>query len=386
MGICTVIVIIIVIIVIIAAASRRGRREWESFEDDVSREWSELEDESRGRLRRERGRSRSSRRERSRHSESRDESRFEDSRRISSRIHFLDESKSDCSPAIHKIRDTVRFRRHESRPCSESSSSSSDSSCTKSSSSESSDCGCTKCRRESYSPRSSSDSSSSISWKKADHGSGRCRKCNTFRKMVEGGTTCACTCVCTSSVYNFNLFPTVTFTQLGTSQVIGASNLGPKITAYGYTNAGVATTLSSRGNQDADEQGMGIWDDQFSNAVPASSIHELDNQHFIQLDVSALKSYYYNQCGQPTITIGSVQQGEGYALYGSNTQGTLGTKLYSFVGTTTSEVAMTVNLFDPANTGAPQQYQFISVQAYPQGAVTAGGDVVIVNVTVNSCQ
>jgi FtsZ-interacting cell division protein ZipA len=153
-AVCIIIVIIIVIIIIIAVARYRRDGEFDRWE---SREWDDLwDDDSRSR-RHDHSSRRHDRSSRRREESSGSSDNFRESRRISSRIHFLDESKSDCSPAIHKIRDTVRFRRHESRPCSDSSSSS-DSSCSRSSSSESSHCGCTKCRR------GSSSSSSSASW------------------------------------------------------------------------------------------------------------------------------------------------------------------------------------------------------------------------------
>jgi len=159
-AVCAVIVIIVVIIIIIAAfCSRRdGRRDWDRLEDDFSRGLSDLDvwDSRHHRH----GRNHSSRRSGS--SSSRD---FDESRRISSRIHFLDESSGDCSPEVHRIKDTVRFRRHESHPCSPSSSSSS--TCSPSSSSSSScspHCKCERCVSESYSPRRSKDSSSSASW------------------------------------------------------------------------------------------------------------------------------------------------------------------------------------------------------------------------------
>jgi len=201
------------------------------------------------------------------------------------------------------------------------------------------------------------------------------------RHQVQTGAP-AC---CAANVYDFNLFPGVQFTKLANSQVIANSKLAAKITAYGYTNSNVATPLSTRGNQGVGEQGMGIWDDQFSNVVPDSSIHEIDNQHYVQLDVTALKPYQTDQCGGPTITIGSEQVNEGFEIGGSNVQGQFGTQLFTYISTSSTVITKTISLFNPAGAANPTLYNFISVRAFPSGAVTKGGDAILINVTVNTC-
>lgn len=190
---------------------------------------------------------------------------------------------------------------------------------------------------------------------------------------------------CQSNIYDFNLFPGVKYTKLGTSQVITNPKLTAKITAYGYTNANAPALLSARGTQGPGEMGMGTWDDQFSNPNPELSIHELDNQHYIQLDVKALKSYQADPCKDPTITIGSAQVNEGFEIGGSNTQGQFGTQLFTFVGTSNTVISKTVSLFNPAGVANPTLYDYISIRAYPGGAPSKGGDVVLINVTVDTC-
>lgn len=189
------------------------------------------------------------------------------------------------------------------------------------------------------------------------------------RILVEGNPSC-----CSGNIFNFSIDTTAT--QLGTSQVITNTTLGKSITAYGYTTANVASNLASK-NEGVGEAGMGMWTD-------ISGDHEIDNAHYIQLDVSAIQPYCGNQCGDPTITIGSAQSGEGFAIYGSNTLGSMGTLLYSLTSTGAA-VVFTVPLFNPASLATPPPvYKYISVTATPS---TAGSkaDVLIQSVTVNNC-
>ena len=112
---------------------------------------------------------------------------------------------------------------------------------------------------------------------------------------------------------------------------------------------------------------------------PNNSIHELDNGHFIQIDATDLAKYHGTNCADPTITVGSIQQGEGFKVMGSNVLGNPGTQLYSFIGTSTSEVDVTVSLFNPAAISNPTLYKYISI-----GAVA--GDVVVSDIGVTVCQ
>jgi hypothetical protein len=98
---------------------------------------------------------------------------------------------------------------------------------------------------------------------------------------------------------------------------------GATITAHGYTGLGsphlTPTQLFGK-NQGGDESGLGL--------VGASD-HEIEHRNggLIQFDLAALLNSRFSD-GQ--IKIGSVQEGEGFDLYGSNTLGDPGAKLMSF--------------------------------------------------------
>jgi len=189
---------------------------------------------------------------------------------------------------------------------------------------------------------------------------------------------CTCSCNCTLNTFNFVVNPGVAYTMLPTSYVFSLPGVA-SATVYGFNNAGVPTNLASRGTQGEGEEGLGMWDDQFSNSIPNNSIHELDNGHFIQIDATDLAKYHGTNCADPTITVGSIQQGEGFKVMGSNVLGNPGTQLYSFIGTSTSEVDVTVSLFNPAAISNPTLYKYISI-----GAVA--GDVVVSDIGVTVCQ
>lgn len=188
--------------------------------------------------------------------------------------------------------------------------------------------------------------------------------------------SCECQCVCISKTVNFVTNPGVQFTELESSRVFGFPGSAYLI-AHGFTNDGDEANLSSRGTQGPGEEGLGVWDDCFED------IHELDNQHFIQLDVSDLIKYYNYICDEPTITIGSVQQGEGFELGGTNTLGEFGTQLFTYLG---PPISKTVSLFNPGGVLNPVLYKYISVRAYPGPECSDGGDVVLENVTINVCE
>ena len=84
--------------------------------------------------------------------------------------------------------------------------------------------------------------------------------------------------------------------------------------AHGYKNNGDGSELYGK-SDGAGETGLGLSSD---------GDHEIDNAHFIQLDVSDLKNHGLSNL---TMLVGSVQSGEGFKIYGSNTAGSLGTLL-----------------------------------------------------------
>ena len=145
----------------------------------------------------------------------------------------------------------------------------------------------------------------------------------------------AATCTTGTGTWNFN----APVGALGTSQTYTVNGL--TITAYGYTSPSTATALYGK-NDAGDEHGLGIASD---------GDHEIDTNHYIQLDLSQLQAAGMLNA---QIQIGSMQAGEPSAVYGSNTLGSLGTQ----VGT----MATTVDNTFVAIPGFPT-YRYYSVKA-----------------------
>src|SRR5665213_1855255 len=89
---------------------------------------------------------------------------------------------------------------------------------------------------------------------------------------------------------------------------------GIALKAYGYNNNGSATALYAK-NESSTESGLGIASD---------GDFEINTSTFIQLDVTALEAAGVSNA---QISFNSVQSGESWKVYGSNTLGTLGTFL-----------------------------------------------------------
>lgn len=99
---------------------------------------------------------------------------------------------------------------------------------------------------------------------------------------------------------NFCVGATSTITDVGHSVSAGG------LTATGFTSAGVNADLACK-NQGPSEFGLGIF---------GEADGEVDSGHFIQ--IAGLK-------GATLSVIGSVQSGETFDLFGSNSDGVLGT-------------------------------------------------------------
>ena len=85
---------------------------------------------------------------------------------------------------------------------------------------------------------------------------------------------------------------------------------GPNsITLWGFTGVGSGTTDLWYKNDGGDETGMGLANDTVDHEILGSSFLE------------------FTTANVTTITVGSVQSGESWALYGSNSIGTRGTTL-----------------------------------------------------------
>jgi hypothetical protein len=141
----------------------------------------------------------------------------------------------------------------------------------------------------------------------------------------------------------------------GTNGNVGSSSLdltqsGFTITARGYDNVAGTDTLhqlffkNQPDSAGGSERGLGL-------------VGTLDNElqtsggtpsNYIQLD---LRSILAQGLGSFQISVGSVQPGESFLLFGSNTQGTLGTQIGGANGST----------FDDQFISVTNSYQFISI-------------------------
>jgi hypothetical protein len=99
--------------------------------------------------------------------------------------------------------------------------------------------------------------------------------------------------------------------MLGNSQTYNVS--GVTITAYGFSSGG-ATHLYAK-NDSALESGLGLAND-------PSGQHEITKGSFVQLDISQLAAKGF---ASASIFVNSVQPGESWDLFASNTLGKLGT-------------------------------------------------------------
>jgi len=139
--------------------------------------------------------------------------------------------------------------------------------------------------------------------------------------------------------------------DLGTSETYTTG--GVSVTARGYTSANAASTLWGKSDPVPDENGLGM---------KFGSDNEIDNSHYVQLDLTDV----FNKLNVSSLTmqIGSVQAGESYRIYGSNSVASKGTLLVS-------------GSLDLQNISLP------SVGTYKYYSVTANiGDVLITSLAV----
>ncbi|HKM54690.1 MAG TPA: hypothetical protein VJY33_14870, partial [Isosphaeraceae bacterium] len=157
---------------------------------------------------------------------------------------------------------------------------------------------------------------------------------------------------------------------LGTSQTYtptsspSSNTNNPLITAYGFSTSGTPEALFGK-TEGGDESGLGI-------SRPGTD-NEIQSNDFVQLDLTNLLS----QVPPGTtlqLAIGSVQSGEGYDIYGSNSLltsgGSLGTLLVS--GGTLDDTYFTV----------PGNYSYLGISAH-QFAGGPNSDVLVVGLQVN---
>jgi hypothetical protein len=122
---------------------------------------------------------------------------------------------------------------------------------------------------------------------------------------------------------------------------------------YGFDIAGLPSNLYIRtGQTPTYENGIG-----FVNSID----NEIDTLHFAQIDLGDFIRKKTLKCSDPTMKIGSIQIGEGFSIYGSNTLGQLGTLLYSYTNT--------IN-----NTDSKASQEFI-IPSYNTTNLTSSGDI-----------
>jgi hypothetical protein len=142
--------------------------------------------------------------------------------------------------------------------------------------------------------------------------------------------------------------------SLGTSEIYNSN--GISIKALGFTNGGAALDLYAK-DKGGDEVGLGI-------ANFNDSDHEITAKDFIQFNLTNLWK------ANPTnvqLSIGSVQHGESWTIWGSNTKGKLGVEIQS--GTTDSPSTFALSVL-------AERYKYISIQA-------GSGDVLVSTLSAN---
>jgi hypothetical protein len=124
---------------------------------------------------------------------------------------------------------------------------------------------------------------------------------------------------------------------------------------YGFDTAGLPSNLYIRtGKTPSYENGIGISTDLLGD-------NEIDALHFVQIDLGDFIRKKSLKCTDPTIKIGSIQLGEGFSIFGSNTVGQLGTVLYTYTNTTD-------------NTDGNASQEFI-IPSYNTTNLTSSGDI-----------
>ena len=123
---------------------------------------------------------------------------------------------------------------------------------------------------------------------------------------------------------------------------------------YGYDSLNVASNLYIRtGETPGYENGIGFVNDLGGDT-------EIDTLHYAQIDLGDFNRVKKIKCTDPIIGIGSVQVGEGFAIYGSNVLGQKGILLYSYTNTIDNTTA--------------NAYKQITIPSYNTKNKTSTGD------------
>lgn len=121
------------------------------------------------------------------------------------------------------------------------------------------------------------------------------------------------------------------------------------VTAYGYSAPGTLTNLYFK-KTSPDETGLGI---------AAEADHEISGKEFVTFDISMLESLAPSSLA---LSFESVQYGDSYSIWGSNTLGVPGTVLVA-AGTADGVLVLVPNFMN---------YKYISVDA-PTGDILVQG-------------
>jgi hypothetical protein len=154
--------------------------------------------------------------------------------------------------------------------------------------------------------------------------------------------------------------------DLGTSQATFGSDSpsGYTVTASGYFTSSTSSPSDNLyvKTSGGDENGLGL--------VSEDSDHEINTNQFIQLNLSSLANAGFTG---GTLTIGSVQSGEGYSIFTSNTAGVLGSLELS--GTTdNSPISVSWSASDP----------ILGITAYVPAQGSSGSDVLLTSLSAST--
>jgi hypothetical protein len=154
---------------------------------------------------------------------------------------------------------------------------------------------------------------------------------------------------------------------------------------YGFDSAGLPSRLYIKvGDTPSHENGIGFVNDIGGN-------NEIDALHFAQIDLGDYIRVKTSKCANPTIKIGSIQLGEDFIIYGSNTLGLKGTQLYAYKNTTDNTdansskviVIPSYNMTDLSKTGDIYLYGTLPFRYISIG--TSTGNITFNVITFNLC-
>jgi hypothetical protein len=171
-------------------------------------------------------------------------------------------------------------------------------------------------------------------------------------------SNCSGSCINGTTVSYGGQQPQSGWGQKGVSSVYTSN--GVSLPVYGYSNSGQPTNLYSNNVGGNSALGLSNWSNQ----------NQIDSGHFVQFDFSG---HVGSGATGASFTVTSFDWNASFDVYGSNTQGSLGTLLVSNVS---------VNSWNSQSTGTTQNipnfgnYKYICVKAHT-------GDCQVQTVTVN---